>query len=516
MNLAMLLLSLFALFPVAGDEDAALVAEFKKFYGNKDNTPTMRREAVLTVSGTNSLGAVQALTLALEDDEFIVRAAAVDALAATKNEAGARWLLDSVLLDRKASKNTRLVAGVAEAMGGMGQPFVLGPLLDLLEHRDLEVRLGAIAGLGRLKDAQACEHLVPLATDAEPSVAISALDALVSIGDAPAAQPAVLAALASENKSVRLKAISAVLSLRLKDGIRPLIMMLDNDPDPRVSEDAFEVLTTLTLRAFGDTTDEWLSWWDRTESAWKLPDLEKIAEAKKRIAETGGKYGKAKKTFQDIETKSDNILFVIDVSQSMSEPFGDPERLERSGRKYASLQRLEIVKEELINTIESLPDSTNFNVIAFATDVKAWKGKATKANILAKSAASDWVRKLTPQGGSGAAFRARMGLNSPTASDGQTNTYLALMTAFGEEVDKRRDSAFVTDPKDPIDTIFFLTDGEPTVGKTVDMGEIRAEVRRVNAFRGVQLHVIYVGAFGGKDFKGLAEENGGVFVSVGG
>ena len=52
--------------------------------------------------------------------------------------------------------------------------------------------------------------------------------------------------------------------------------------------------------------------------------------------------------------------------------------------------------------------------------------------------------------------------------------------------------------------------------QTVDMVEIREEVRRVNAVRGVQLHVIYVGAYGGKDFRKLAEENGGVFVAVGG
>jgi hypothetical protein len=41
-------------------------------------------------------------------------------------------------------------------------------------------------------------------------------------------------------------------------------------------------------------------------------------------------------------------------------------------------------------------------------------------------------------------------------------------------------------------------------------------VRRLNEFRGVQIHVIYVGEFGGEDFELLARENGGLFVAIGG
>lgn len=515
MPLATLLVTaLLSLFVQSDDE--SLVAEFRRYYGDKQKTPSMRREAVLTLAGTHTLGAVKALSVALEDDEFIVRRAAIDAIAEARIESGAVWLVDSVLGDRKQAKNTRLVAGVAEALGGMGQPFVFEPLVDLLGHRELDVRLGAVAGLGRLKDPRAVPHLVPLVNDDDPILAMASLEALESIGDGAGAAPAVLRAVGSSHKALRLAGIGAVFTLRVKDGIRPLIMMLDAEPDARVAEDAHKTLQSLTLREFRDETAEWLAWWDRNESTWTVPDFEKIAAAMKRIAETGGKYATGSKTFQNIETKSDNILFVIDVSQSMSEPFGDPERLTRSGREYASLQRLEIVKEELCNTIESLSDTTNFNIVAFASDVTSWKPKATRANVLSKNAAVQWVRELAPRGGEGASFRARMGLSSSAASEGMTNTYLALMTAFGEDVEKQRKSAFVTDSKDPIDTIFFLTDGEPTVGTTVDMGEIRAEVRRVNAFRGVQLHVIYVGAFGGKDFRTLAEENGGVFVSIGG
>ena len=169
-----------------------------------------------------------------------------------------------------------------------------------------------------------------------------------------------------------------------------------------------------------------------------------------------------------------------------------------------------------MNTIDSLTDTTSFNIVSYATGVDIWKKKAARATILNRNNAKSWVEGLSPKGGAAAGFRERMGHSSGVSDEGRTNTYLALMTAFGEDVDQRKPNAFVTKITDPVDTIFFLTDGEPTAGKTVDMVEIREEVNRVNNFRGVQIHVIYVGAFGGKDFKKLADENNGVFVSIGG
>ncbi|MDG2149142.1 MAG: HEAT repeat domain-containing protein [Planctomycetota bacterium] len=497
--------------------DSELVAEFRRYYG-KDKSPVQRREAVLNLADENSLEATQVLLEVFEDDEYLVRRAAIDVVGDYRDEVSARWLLDEVLLDRKRSRNKELVACTAEALGGMQHTFASDALVDLLGHRDLGVRLGALAGLGSLGGSKVVSPIVALATDpgTEDAVVIACLNALGQIGDGSGGEPAVLVALQHSSKQVRLKAVASVEELHLKAGVRPLIMIMGDDPDPRVSEDAYEVLRAITLRKFEDDMDRWLAWWDRNEKSFEMPDLEKVAAALKTIAEEGTRYNAGAKSFENIQTKSDNIIFVIDVSNSMSEPFGDPERLKRSGREYKSLQRLEIVKEELINTIQTLSESTNFNVVAYATGVDVWKKKAARASILNRNNAARWVEGLRPRGGAAASFRERMGHASGVSDEGRTNTYLALMTAFGEDVDQRKPNAFVTKITDPVDTIFFLTDGEPTVGKTVDMVEIREEVARVNAFRGVQIHVIYVGAFGGKDFKQLADQNGGVFISIGG
>jgi len=509
-------LSLLSVSAVAGDEDAALVAEFNVYF-TKDKSPDQRRQAVLTLEGIDSAGAVAALTEALDDEAYLVRRAAVEVLSTMRDAEGARWLIEEVLENRKRSKNKLLVAGVIEVLGGMGHEFAQESLVDYLGNRDLGIKLGAIGGLGRLGSAHTVGALQDMMSDPEPSVAVATLVALSQINPGDSALPSLLLGLGHQEKPVRLAAIKASLDLRLKGSVRALIAMIDGDVDARVSEDAFEVLQILTQRKFEDDSPTWLKWWDRSEKSFVMPDLEKLAAAKKRLAENGSVYAKGKKSFQGIETKSENIIFVIDVSKSMEETFGDPDRLARTGREYKSLQRLEIVKEELISTIKSLPDTTLFNIVAYATEVELWKRRSSRANILNKNNASNWVGKLKPKGGDGAGFRARMGLSAAAAAEGQTNTHLALMTAFGEPVDdKRKSNAFVTSSKDPIDTIFFLTDGEPTVGKTVDMDEIREEVRRVNSYRGVQIHVIYVGSYGGKEFRLLAEENGGVFVSIGG
>ena len=309
-----------------------------------------------------------------------------------------------------------------------------------------------------------------------------------------------------------------LLSRRLKAGIRPLIARM-RDETGRLQGDAYDALKTLTMRSFPDVPDTWDAWWDRNEDKFELPDPEAVAAARAALAESGTRYTSGKKQFLGIETKSDSIMFVIDVSGSMETLFDEPERLAATGRTYASLQRLEIVKQELMATIDDLPESTRFNIIAFATDVELWRKSSSKANVLNKNNAKTWVGDLKPIGGGATGFRATTGLGLGNTSEGQTNTHLALMTAFGEEVEEEGGlgGAFVREvPKEPIDTIFFLTDGDPTVGKTLDMGEIREEVRRVNAYRGVQLHVIYVGAVSGRDLEWLARENGGVFVEIGG
>lgn len=521
-SLALAAALLLACAPSAATLDDDLVREFKLYY-DADKSDQERFEAVNVLDGIDSVAAARAIVLALEDDAFSVREAAVGVLAKHTKPDTVLWLTENILENRKKSKNEVLVAGVLEALGGIGASGadpegVYAALIESLDDRRLGVKLASIAGLGRLGDVRAAPQLTELVGDRDGAVALAAVDALVGIGDTDAATDAVLAALEHADFRVRARAIAAVWDLKMKAGIRGLIGRMAVE-DGRLRGDAFDTLKKITRRSISDDADDWLAWWDRNESRWKLPDFEAIAAAEKRQAIEGTAYSSGGKEFLGVETKSEKIIFVIDVSDSMNTPFGDPERLKELGREYSSTQRLAIVKEELQTTIDSLPDTTRFNVMAFATELDLWKKTLTKANVLNKNNAKTWVEDLEPRGGTGSGFRARTGLTDLTANEGQTNTYLALMSALGEEIEDKRKGpqTFRTKAeKEPVDTIFFLTDGEPTVGEMVDMVRIRSEVRRVNQYKGVVIHVIYVGTYGGEDFQLLAEENDGIFVSIGG
>ncbi len=499
----------------AVDDGAELVAEFRRYYG-KDRSPEERREAVLVLQGIDSRMAAEALLEAFEDEDFAVRRAAVETLGTHRLPATATWLVEEVLTDRKVAKRTLFRAGVAESLGRMQQPVAFETLRALLGERDLSLRLAGITALGFLGEARGCAEVGPLVRDADGAVAVAALEALIRIGDGPASGASVVTGLEHPDWRVRARAIEAVVALSVKAGVRPIIELMATE-EGRLRGDAYVALKSMTLRDFGEDAATWRTWWDRTEPSYELPDPKLVAEALERARTEGTKYTAGQKEFLGLQTTSENILFVIDVSGSMETPFGDPERLAATGRTYKSLQRLEIVKEELSHTIRELPETTSFNIVAFATDVKAWKKDTVKANVLNKNNALAWVARLKPLGSEAQGFKAQTGLIDMQTNEGLTNTHLALMTALGEPLESKGPADFVTNsPKSPLDTIFFLTDGEPTIGKSLDMTVIRREVRRVNEFRGVQLHVIYVGEFGGDDFKVLARENGGVFVAIGG
>ena len=69
--------------------------------------------------------------------------------------------------------------------------------------------------------------------------------------------------------------------------------------------------------------------------------------------------------------------------------------------------------------------------------------------------------------------------------------------------------------KSPLDTVYFLSDGRPSVGKLIEPLEILKEVRKHNEVYRMVIHAIAIGDFQ-KDFLDqLAQQNGGVYVDLG-
>ena len=133
------------------------------------------------------------------------------------------------------------------------------------------------------------------------------------------------------------------------------------------------------------------------------------------------------------------------------------------------------MKDELIGLLKRMPDKTQINIITFAGTVR------------------NWSEKIQALGGGGRerALRFVRGLGTGL----HTNVYDSLERGLKD----RR-----------VDTVYLLTDGQPTTGRYTDTPGILRGVEELNRVRGVTIHCI---AFGEESdlLRKIAEQNGGVY-----
>ena len=516
-----------------GDDE--LVDEFLRFYNPKRSTRE-RIEAIYVLKGSSTIAATKALTKAFDDKEIQVVQAAVETVGTFKDPDSVQFLIDQYITNKKEKKESRITAAV-ECLGLMGDDRAADALLDLFKRvKSWELKQAMGTALGRLKTERCLPSLELLIQDKDPTLRIVAVDAMALINmpyapvnelkdkkgeiiegvePIPCYESLVRVLNEESDWQVRAAAIQAVRSMRFREGVQPLIDRLRVE-EGRLRGDAYDALKELTFSQYDDDPDQWQRFWDRNKDTFVIPDLSAVLEARAKRAEEGTRYSNPTASFAGIPTKSRRIMFIIDISGSMETQVTEIERFREGGRDYASFQRLEIVKKELSETIGSFDDSVHFNILAFATKLKWWKKNLVRSNILNKSSAKDFVSKLKPIGGASAGFKARAGLKPTALGEGKTNTYGALMAGLGIEEEDDLDNQIGRKTfRNKVDTIYFLSDGQPTVGKIVDQTEIRGLVRKVNSVRKVILHCIAIGDFQKNFMKSLAQENGGVYVDLG-
>jgi hypothetical protein len=195
-------------------------------------------------------------------------------------------------------------------------------------------------------------------------------------------------------------------------------------------------------------------------------------------------------TYYGIKVFSQSVGYVLDVSGSMDNRFIVSPAVEaRLGRKFQAHTKIGIAKEELIYSIQALDPRASFNVILFNSVVRSWKSAPVPANQSNKGRAISLVRNARP--------------------DNETNYYDSFLEVLGLKRDEAPGPRFKKTP----DTMFFLTDGTPTVGDITSADELLSWFRQENRFAQLRCHVI---AFGNKgvDIKflsTLAKENSGQF-----
>ncbi len=275
--------------------------------------------------------------------------------------------------------------------------------------------------------------------------------------------------------------LAAIRSLRYyhdKRGIEPLIAFLEREDLKRERTDAHLALTSLTGVDHGPYADPWKTWWEDQKKTFVMP---------KDPKPTGDvKPPKKGTTFYGIQTLSDKVLFVVDISKSM--------RKQARGEGAQGKSKWEALKTQLFGAVYGLRPTDTFNVILFNHSVIPWKTKKVIASDLNKDALKSWVEKQEPkkEGGHGIPI-------------GGTNLFDSLEQAF-------RIAHRVTGPPD-LDTVFFLTDGRPTAGKIRKRQRMLQIFAEWNKTAHLTIHTIGVGVEHDPEFmKELARIGDGRYV----
>lgn len=313
--------------------------------------------------------------------------------------------------------------------------------------------------------------------------------------------------LVAKDWSSRAIAVGFLEKTKSKKGLAAIIAQIGKEePGTRMKAICVDTLERLTGMNFNDNADDWATWWKNNEATFEFPKSSGAAKTESK-RDKGYESGTKVAEFYGIQIDSTRVCFVVDISGSMSEKVVDT--------SSGAGTRFEVAQRELNRIIDELPPGSRFNIVTFSTDVETWldhigdlpKGVGTKGGKKGPSTgAKDKPKDEKPKDDKQKAKEAEEAklldqqlrakaheYVNRLAANGGTNIHDALETAFEDT---------------EVDTIFFLTDGQPNFGREIDPTRIREAVQRWNTTRKIKINTISVGT----DFpllKALAEDSGG-------
>ncbi|MEZ5989414.1 MAG: VWA domain-containing protein [Planctomycetota bacterium] len=337
-----------------------------------------------------------------------------------------------------------LLAGLGDARAAEG----LERELDKGADEDRAEALEALASL-RGDDADFGKLLVRLGAEASPALRMTALELAADRGlrGVLPLLPALL-----QDRDWRLRATGIRVAMKVRDASSiPLLIQAMKREDGRLEADCRDALASLT-RFYKNTAEEWERWWKEHAEGFELPPPAEEPVRSSADATQAEFYG--------IPIFSKRITFVLDTSGSMGERVG------------TGTTRIRVAREALKAALRRIPPDARVNVVFFDTVVRAYAKRLVEVGRELDQLVA-FVDKAEPLGA--------------------TNLWEALLAGFDDQA---------------VDTLFVLSDGEPSAGEITDPELLGDEILRRNRLRRLRIHTVSVGLDSAL-LRRLAEASGG-------
>jgi len=342
---------------------------------------------------------------------------------------------------------------------------------------DVKIEEAALAALAKTGSKETVGHLIAILEEENDADVLVAVCEVMRRRKEKGASDVLISLLQKNNWEVVVAAAKALSVIRAKRAVVPMIEALARAEKANKAAAARGLLVALQ-----DMTGKYeLSSAIDFHNWWNAKGREEFDETKPPPTRSEGKFSGKFQTVLYGNITSKRVIFICDVSGSMAARgrlpdaggLGKDEKQPETGGGLKPPperpefgeggvppgfegMRIEILKLELAYIVNKLlSDDSKFNIIIFSNGAKAWKKSLTRATEKNRESALEFVRNMQPLGG--------------------TNIYAALEEAFKDR---------------EVDTIYLLSDGNPTVGETTDHKEILAAVRRWNRGRNIIINTI--------------------------
>lgn len=311
-------------------------------------------------------------------------------------------------------------------------------------NMDIPAMATLVDALGRTKDQKYLGVIHAALKMKDERIRIEAVRALRKIHKHESSLPILHEMLKKSEWTVLIEICKYLGQFPNKTSIPHLINRFKNE-NGRFRLDICYALSSIVGENKGNKVEDWEAWWKASGSQFQINEQKSISFRNKvRLQDVGVK---SRGLFYEIGIYSDRCCFVLDYSDSME------------GNRIESLQ------ENMLQTLDGLSDYVEFNICDFGGVV----------NYLYEGALTDNKR------------RAEKYIMSGKLTWG-TRTMDAIAT-----------SMMLPD----LDTIYFLSDGSPCLGRIEQWSKIHSLIRLMNRYRHIAISSI---CFDPKENNKLATE----------